>query len=331
MPDDKGTGVDLDQYQKEKKEFSDAIDEVFAEETKTDDEIIKSMDDKQTDKDTNAASGDATKDSDTDPAAAVDSNKDKTDDLFTTGQEQGVAADESAAAAAATDGTDSGETDWQKKAKDAEAELQKERQKTASWNGRITKANQRALDLEAEIEKLKTDQPAKDIDSKSDNEVLDRFRSDFPELADVVDVLQKRIDGNTPAQAKEPVPAAAPTDSEPQTTTHMEDIRKVHKDLDEMVNSGVLLTWINNQADFMKPHLESIYRTGNTQQVIDMVSRFKETSGWKSQLEQHGDNKNKSKQEKLDALKEVNSEGGGPPANGPDKNDFDGAAKEAGL
>jgi hypothetical protein len=111
----------------------------------------------------------------------------------------------------------------------------------------------------------------------------------------------------------------------------MATIRKSHPDLDEMVNTGVLRTWINQQADYMRPHLDLIYQSGTTDQVIDMVKRFKEASGWKSQLDTQGADKRTAQQKKLDSLKEVNSESGGAPPEGPDKNDYDGAAKEAGL
>jgi hypothetical protein len=192
----------------------------------------------------------------------------------------------------------------------------------------------RVTELEKELEVLKAAKPAVPDTSESDNAVLAGFRKDFPELGDVVDVLQKRIDAKPNATAKEPEPKetspeveVAPID----TASQMATIRKSHPDLDEMVNTGVLRTWINQQADYMRPHLDLIYQSGTTDQVIDMVKRFKEASGWKSQLDTQGDNKKTAQQKKLDSLKEVNSESSGAPPEAPDKNDYDGAAKEAGL
>jgi hypothetical protein len=332
MPDDKGTGVDLEQYQKDKEEFTSTVDDLLAmDEDKTDEDIIKELDEKKGKKvDTDDASGDAPKDPDKPKEPAETPAKDSIDDLIAADQ-SGVVVDDTTndtGTAASSDGDD-----WQKKAETVEAELKKERQKTASWGGRITKANTRVTELEAEVKKVTEANTSAPSSTDSDDDVLDELKNDFPELSGAFDVLQKRIDDikeGSEAKVVDDPPASPDVDVEPnKPTTHLDDIRKVHKDLDEMVGTGVLKTWINQQADYIRPHLDKIYNEGNVTQVIDMVKRFKDTTGWKSQLANPEEEKKKAQKKKLDDLKEVNSEGGGPPAEGPDKQDFDGAAKEA--
>jgi hypothetical protein len=334
MPKDSNEGmVELEQYEKDKETFSSTVDALMsADDDKTDEEIIKELDGtKDKDDETNAASGDATKDSTDSPDDSTPKLTDSIDDLIAA--DQSGAEDKPKTPDPDTDSTNVSKDDWQQKAELAEAELKKERQKTASWGGRITKANTRVTELEAELVTLKEAKPSEpDPTRETETAVLEKFRKDFPELGEAFDILEKRIDGNKPAKAKDPEPAPASPDANVDSTgdtTHLDTIRKVHPDLDEMVNTGVLRTWINQQADYMRPHLDQIYKTGQPQQVIDMVKRFKEASGWKSQLDQQGSKKKQTKDEKLANLKEVNSESGGAPPEGPDKNDYDGAAKEA--
>jgi hypothetical protein len=230
----------------------------------------------------------------------------------------------------------------QSRVKALEEELTKEKQKTSSWNGRITAANKRATDLEAELGSAKQKQAPSEEEiaaaakvkatTESDNEVLDRFKKDFPELTTAFDIMQKRIDGVTTAPDK--VPAAKPAEATPAkdkiVDEHSTAIRKVHPDLSEMVNTGVLLTWINQQPDFIRPTLETIYNSGKAEDVINMVTEFKDKTSWKSQLTKVGD-KNTAADDKLNSMREVNSETGTPDGKTVDKNDFDQGAKDAGL
>lgn len=330
MPDDT-PGVELDQYQKDKDEFAEAMDDVFnAEEGKTDDEIKADMDKKTAAKD-QGEGGEPKKDPD--DSAATSNDADDNSDLLTPGQ--GVATeDDPPATDKVKEEPPVTDVDWKKKAEDAEAELAKEKQKTSSWNGRITAANTKVKELEQELENVKlqstTANKEADAANESDNEVLDRFRNDFPELAGVIDILQKRVDGiTTTAKAKEPV--SADTDAnQAAVDDHMSAIRKVHPDLSEMVNTGILLTWINKQPDFIRPTLETIYSKGKSDEVINMVTEFKNKTGWKSQLAKADAKTNKS-DNKLNSMREVTSETSVPDGKIVDKNDYSQGAKDAGL
>jgi hypothetical protein len=327
---------ELDDYQKEKEEFSDAVDDVLgADEDKTDEEIIAEMDKKKADNPD--VGGIPKKDPDVPvtekPVDATNSEDDNLDG-------QGI----NTATVEIDLPPDTIEA-WKNKAEDVEAELAKERQKTSSWNGRITAANTKVKELEAKVAELEAAPKAKEdkATTDSDNEVLERFRKDFPELSNVVDIMQKRIDGiaPTPAKAAEPiVPATddskrvvtdnATDDAEKAKTDHVSAIRSVHPDLPEMVNSGVLLSWINQQPTYIRPTLETVYKSGKADEVITMVTNFKESSGWKSQLKQ-ADDKQTAANDKLNSMIEVKSETHTPTGTGVDKNDYDQGAKDAGL
>jgi hypothetical protein len=345
MPDDNGTVetpegvVDLDSYEKDKEEFGETLDAILASDPdKSDEEILKELDAKKDGTETDKA-GEATGDqSDKTSDEGIMSEEDAKG-MFTA-DDASVAQTDNDTGGDNTDESSEG-TDWKAKYEELDAELKKERQKTSSWNGRITAANKKAEALQKEVDQLRAQVEAKavDPDKESDQEVLERFREDFPELADVVNVLEKRITKSQPAPAQSSEGNtdylegdsghSTVTDEGEVDTTHTDTIHAVHPDLAEMVNSGVLLSWIQRQKSFIKPALEDVYYRGNAQQVIDLCTQFKKQTGWKSQLDNTNAAQKAEKQSKLDAMKEVNSESAGAPQDGPDKNDFAGAAAEA--
>ena len=338
MPtDDKVAGVDLDQYQKDQDTFEEAVDHVLAADPKkTDEELLAEME--KIDADGSSEDGESTKDSTdkaSDDSQAVDPNlfgvSPETDGKKPVVSDEGVTDPDKK--------LDDTEIDWKVKAESLEDELTKEKQKTSSWNGRITAANKRADDAEAKLEEALAAKP-KDADSddsaKSDVAVLEGFRNDFPEMANVIDILVKKVDGKSDATPVKDTTKTTPIEEEPAGTADTDlqgaqaKIRDAHPDLDEAVNSGVLLTWINKQAEFIRPTLQTIYNSGTPDQVIKMVKEFKTKTGWQSQLATDESSKDISKtDDKLKSMIDVNSQSGGAPTDGPDKNDFNGAAEEA--
>lgn len=325
-----------DQAKKDEDEFSAAFDEIVgADEDKSDDDIQKELDTKSTDKDGESKRDQSDKDDD---KPSTDDTDMFTNDDDTTPKKKDSGDDDD-------DEDDSDDVDWKAKALELEEKLKKEKQKTSSWDGRIRSANKRAESAEARVAELEAKLESQPSEEDLDDQAkLDKFADDFPELKEAFDVIGKRIDalkGKAKAPAKRDVDDEYTADDDSgdvdtstkkaaETTNHIQTIRAAHPELDEIVKSGILLTWINKQKPFMKPHLENIYYKGNAQQVVDMITQFKESTGWKSQIASE-DKSKREKQSKLDAMREVNSESGGAPAEGPDMSDYDGAAKEAGL
>ena len=305
----------------DRKEFEDAFNEVLG---STDEEVEQTLK-KEIEKEASAKSGDDT----------GEQKNDVSDSNYSFGKQQ-----EEGAAPEKTPDSSTQETTWQSKAEQLEAELAKEKQRTASWDGRIKAANEKSKKLEEQVailvkereKKLSAKTAKQDLDDK---EKMELFKENFPELADFADILERRMAGfSDPAKVKPepeatPDEPAAPAKAEEKPTgpsPHYLAITKVHPDIDEVVGSGKLLSWINQQADYIRPHLSEVYNGGTADQVISVVSEFKNKTGWVSSV-----SKPNPKQDKLNSMVEAEGESPGPKSDGPDKNDFLGTAKEIGL
>ena len=318
MPDDK-LHEEVNEFDEVFNEISDKTDEELAEEAVQ--EAQKKADE---------ASGDAQKDQQTDGEADTTTKEDPS----------------SAEGNQATDTTPQDTSIYQDRIAELEAQLSKETQRTASWDGRIKAANKKVKELEAENKQLRAklledNDNYGSSDDQSDEEVMATFRKTFPELVEVIDIMQKKIDAK--ASSPTPTPAKDETDDTDQDLNtdedeykaeadklHKEHIARItakHSDLSEIVKSGSLMTWINEQPEFIRPHLNNIYQSGSSEQIIKMLTEFKAKSGWKSQSQR----RNTSKQDKLNSMREAEGDSQGPTDNAPDPNDFSSAAKEAGL
>jgi hypothetical protein len=311
-------------------EFDDAFNEIV---DKTDEELAQEAVDEAL-KNTDEASGDAQKDQSEDKPA----EQKPVEDPIPSDVDQQKAAD-----------TSTKETSfYEDRIKELEEQLAKETQRTASWDGRIKAANKRVKELEAENKKLteqllelNSNKSSKSGDSQSDEEVMATFRETFPELVEVIDIMQRKIDAKataptTPAKESTYVPDDDDEEDEGEKLKaemekvrqeHLNTIRKAHPGMDEMVSTGVLKSWINTQPEYIQPHLNQIYKTGSSNQIIKMISEFVEQTGWKSQL----DNKGNSKQDKLKSMMDTGNNSPGEVSGTPDNSDFAAAAKEAGL
>jgi len=318
--------IDPKTYQNDKEEFDKTVEAVFNEEL-SDEEIEKELDENLGKRDPDEA-GEATGDQEPKPAKTEDAKIDP-DDHIKTGQDDDPA---TSGVVKPEDGDDG--VDWKAKATELEAELAKEKQKTSSWNGRITAANNRVKELEAEVAQLKASKPDEPAEDDKTKEVLEKFSDSFPELKEVVDVMLDKIDvvekKVAPAAAVDPEPDSHTTDdNNVPDTSHRDAILKEHKELDEIAGTGVLSTWIEGKDDYIKPYLRKVYASGTAQEVITMITEFKKQTGWKSQLTGEAD---KTKEDKLKTMLEVDSQSGGPVDNtGPDKDDYEQGAKDAGL
>ena len=234
-------------------------------------------------------------------------------------------------------------------------ELKKERQRTSSWDGRIKAANEKAKKLEDENAQLREQvlsfaKQQDNDDAKSDEEKLQVFREAFPELVDVVDIMEKKINKIKDTRVKDEQKTVKPEEESTSTTEesndagqedaksseptdHYKTVTKAHPELDEMVGTGAVLTWLRKQPEFISEHLEDIYYARNGQgtstQVIKLLNEFKKSTGWKSQLAERSSAK--KKHDKLTGMLESEGESPGLPKDGPDKNDFEGTAKAIGL
>ena len=318
----------IDERANDRKEFEDAFDNIL--EDSDEDKSEKGEEAKEVDKTAGEATGDAAKDQEKEATPKSDYSFSK--DPLPEGDDQatGTKPKES--------DTPTPTDDWQKKALAIQAELDKEKQKTASWDGRIKAANEKTKVLESQVatllserkEKATAKTAAQDL---SDKEKIELFKENFPELGDFADIIERRLDTATkveevPAKVEPEKPQApAEVTSENKELDHFAAIRKDHPELEELVKTGVLETWINQQPDFMRPHLQSIYDNGSSGNIINMITEFKNQTSWQSNVTVH----DKTKQDKLNSMREAEGDSPGPKSEGPDKYDFQATAKEIGL
>jgi len=227
-----------------------------------------------------------------------------------------------------------------------EAELAKERQKTSSWSGRISAANKRAdeaeakaADLEERIAKLEAGS-GPDTDGEGStgdkSKLITDFFSEFPEFEAPLRALLaealgtgKGVTIDEVKQAIQPEIDAVSEKVSAQTAQEkfFKALSAKHPDAQELVDSGKILDWINQQKAYIAKELERVYRQGTVTEASALLDEFKRTTGYSSQkTQEHTTTQNN---DKLASMLEVESDSSGPPAGEPDKNDFDAAADEA--
>jgi hypothetical protein len=233
------------------------------------------------------------------------------------------------------------------KVEDLLSELERERQKTRSWNGRIQAANKRAKELEEELLKLKEGQaktkeetpketPAAD---KEEDEALTSFKNDFPDLPKPIIALVKReilpmvrdlikaelSKVGAVAEEVKSIKEKIEVDTEAE---HYALITKAHPEWREIVSSGDLDKFIESQPSYVRKALEQVRDEGVTEEVIDMFSQYK---AWKNPTKPN-ETKPKEEQNIDDVADEiaVPANPGGPKIpKAKNKDDFDSAWDEA--
>lgn len=312
------SGIEEQDYKKDKEEFENTLDAIFSADSDISDEEINETLDKEL-----GSKSDGSGESN-------DDSTQNTEDPITSGVVPDESDTDTSQAKKPATGNDD-QTDWKTKCEETEALLAKERQKTKSWDGRIQAANKRAEEAEIALSKVMESKKAEPSEEDiSDQEKLQKFRDDFPELGDVVDIMERRISKVSKSQPAKDVKTdvVKPEEEEVDNNTHRDTIIAEHPELDEMVGTGVLTTWINTQGEYIRPSLKRIYQSGSASEINTMLTEFKTQTGWKSQLK--SDSTARAKQAKLDAMKDVGSHSGGPIDNvGPDKNDYDKGVEDA--
>lgn len=237
-------------------------------------------------------------------------------------------------------GDEESEVSTEQKIANLEASLEKEKQRTSSWEGRISAANRRAEEAEAKLKELQKDKStAKDSSEHSptgdeDDVVLGEFIEEFPSLEKPIKVLATKIARDI---VKRELGEITPQISEVRDTVksreaheHVSKITQAHPDWKSIYESGALSRWIGSQPQFMQPGLQRVVQEGSAEEVIEMFSAYKSTS---RHLKKQTDNTGSkaSNQRKAKNLEAVRHSSSGPPADKKQvaEDDFDGAWEEA--
>lgn len=223
----------------------------------------------------------------------------------------------------ATSKNESQESDWK-------ALYEREVQRTKSWDGRLRVADTKIKELEDELRQTKESQKAKPSQSSpsgEDDEVLKDFLEEFPDLVKPLSVL---IDRKAKEQAEslindklgEFTPIKATVEKQ-MADNHFKAISDAHPDWQELVQAGSVQSWIESQPMYMQEPLNKVYRMGSTDEVIDLLTRFKQSNGGGSSVNQQSNNK-PSKKDKISSAVAVQTGRALPPKREPDPDDFDG-------
>lgn len=161
---------------------------------------------------------------------------------------------------------------------------EQERQRTKSWEGRLSARDRENNALKEELEKYrKLVQQKEDEDDSKEDETVKAFLEEFPELAAPIQKLiekatrktSKTVVSDIESRVQEHIAPIATTVQEVTLEKHLNTIRTAHNDFDEIVKSGDVQKWIDEQPEFMKPSLQRVYEQGYATEVVELLSQYK--------------------------------------------------------
>jgi len=203
------------------------------------------------------------------------------------------------------DGQDSGQNDGDSQVGDSDPNsnqagtedykvlYEKEVQRTSSWNGRLSAKDreiralqQQIADLTAKVETASKVTATKQEGEEAD-EAVSEFLKEFPELAGPI---QKMIEKATKQRTDEVVSSLterfnktispiAETVQETALERHNRIITTAHSDFNDIVQSGELQKWIEEQPAFIQPAMQRVYQQGYAQEVVDLITQYKKETG----------------------------------------------------
>ena len=228
-------------------------------------------------------------------------------------------------------------------------ELERERQRTRSWEGRIRAANEKARQAEAELERLRREQdkrrerPVEDRpdapETADEDAALKAFREEFPDLPRPIIALVKReiipmVQEMIRAEVGKIEPAVKEVEvikrhiEVDASEAHLRAITNAHPDWKQIVSSGELDRFIEAQPSFVRRALEQVRDEGSTEEVIEMFGQYKQWASVNRQPTQNTDRRPKHDDIK-DEIAVPASPGGPRVPKKLDKDNFDAAWEEA--
>jgi hypothetical protein len=231
--------------------------------------------------------------------------------------------------------SDGGEESPEQRIASIEAKLAKEIQRNSSWEGRIRAANKRADDAESQL----NDKPgAVDKGASTpqgddeDDTVLSEFIEEFPSLEKPIKLMATKIARDLVEKKmgdiKPTLDSVQDTAEQTAVDTHLGKITDAHPDWRKIHKSGVLTTWIEQQPKFMQPGLKTVLDKGSAEDIIELFTTYKKSSG---QIKSTVNKTGKSAKQKAKELEAVLSSSSGPPKDKKKiaEDDFDSAWDDA--
>lgn len=249
---------------------------------------------------------------------------------------------------------------------DFKAELEKERQKTKSWQGRISRAERIARERDEENQRLREENERLKAGSKPSTEgadtgkpkgeddplavLSDDERAAFEEVRDQYPTIAKALDAARKLAAKEAQPANVTervekiekriaNDDKAGREAHIQTLEREYPEFYESENAfeefrGALDEWIETLPYKDAVRYQRIRDKGDTETVLDMLDEFAKSTGRKVRDTGTGKPNNtppNDKNRRLESMTAVPRHSGKPAAGGgaPAKDDYDGAFDRA--
>jgi hypothetical protein len=246
-----------------------------------------------------------------------------------------------AAPADKSDKSDSNASDTELNLREAkiakvEIELEQEKQRSASWDGRIKAAEKRAAEAEQKLKdaEAKGQSDSDNASPTEDDAKLSAFFKEYPDLegplksvaeriaTTIVDKRMSKVDELVDNQA-----AMQDTLSEDAIVRHNATILEAHPDWKTIYNSGALKTWIEAQPNYLQPRLNEVVDNGSARDIIEMFDSYKRASGKGTKQTSTSAELAEAKKKKAAAMEAVPASTGGPKEGKKKiaKDDFDGA------
>lgn len=177
---------------------------------------------------------------------------------------------------------DAGDQDFKALYEQAQAELNKERQRTSTWEGRIKAANDRAILAEQKVQEFLRKQQSDvapaveaELGDTDEDKALKEFITEFPDLQGGVKALAKKIAKQIVAteldRVKPDIESIKQTTQTNARETHFRMLEKAHSDFRELRDSGNITNWIASKPTILKNEYTRIYQGGTTQEIIEML------------------------------------------------------------
>jgi hypothetical protein len=227
-------------------------------------------------------------------------------------------ADESKQSAGESENTEEIEPDYKEL-------YQREVQRFKSFEGRYRKEKQAWERERRELTDLlqretgaahspAADLPDTEVAAANRREPENAAASDARPLNEVVRQEAKRL--------MEPLVAAMEADR------HRNAVAAVHPDFEQLAGDPDLHAWIDEQPDYIARSLRDVVDRGTSDEVIDLLDRYKQDRGRKTARAKAEQNKAKAARKAQEATA-VRSRSAGPPKDRPSAEDFAGAWAEA--
>lgn len=144
----------------------------------------------------------------------------------------------------------------------------------------------RLRELEARLAPPQPQAPAEpqSIYTEAEQAELKTLQEDWPDLHKMFSLMARQLQVDTLNYAFSEVgKVIAPLQESVQTFSvndHMAAIYEAHEDYDQVYQPA--MEWVDKQPNFLKTAYQNVIKQGTAEDVVQMIQRFKDETGWKS-------------------------------------------------